>query len=269
MDNAAVKELRVLLRQVQDHLLTADALAGVRQESVGMVDVVTHPTDDSPALNYVLPRRNTAWVPAPAIEAGLHRLHEQGRAPRFQYMEGLFPPQFSDTLAKVGLAATKTLPVYAYKPGFMPPAGVYLPPPVVRLRVEPVKGDRATNRWQRGRDWPRLIDARATATGDDRLQMFRFAANIDRVPSGFACIEVQREAGTAQIVTVALADGATGLHGLLNRLTRAALRHGGKLVFALADGTAATALQALGFTEIGQLKRFAAAPPQKAQDKIP
>src|SRR5690606_38599086 len=53
MDESPVKQHRVMLRQVQEHLLAAHLLLGSLLESAGMVDVVHHPASPLPDLNYV------------------------------------------------------------------------------------------------------------------------------------------------------------------------------------------------------------------------
>lgn len=256
MDDATVKELRVLLRQVQDHLLTVDALAGAQQESAGMVDVVYHPTDPNPTLNYVIPRRNTAWVPTPTIDVGLKQLREHGRGATFQYMEGLFPPQFGETLGKIGLEAFDTLAVYAFRrEGIGKPNATPLPQPATDVPTRAIRADRAASLWAATDGWRRVIDARPTEPTGEALHVKRFAAYRSRKAAGLGRVEILPEGGTAQIVTVALADD-TALYGLLNAAVRSAMRHGGKLVFALANAAAVPALQALQFVEIGQLKRY-------------
>src|SRR5829696_21106 len=103
MDESAVKESRRILRLIQDHILQAHSLLGVEQESAGMVDVLHHPTNRNGDLNYVTPRRNTAWVSGGYVEKGLERLRQLGRTERVQYVEGLFPPLFAKTLRELGL----------------------------------------------------------------------------------------------------------------------------------------------------------------------
>ncbi|NJO54968.1 MAG: hypothetical protein HC829_09190 [Bacteroidales bacterium] len=110
MDEAAVRESRKILRRVQEHLHHAHAGLGARQETVGLVDVLYHPTSTLSSLNYVTPRRSTAWVPSEMINQGLEHLRKLERTPRVQYIEGLFPPLFSKTLFDLGLEADCPLP---------------------------------------------------------------------------------------------------------------------------------------------------------------
>ena len=59
-DDSAIKETRLILRRIQDHLFQAHAAFGAEHQTVGLVDVLHHPTSRLPDLNYVTPRRNTA-----------------------------------------------------------------------------------------------------------------------------------------------------------------------------------------------------------------
>src|SRR5688500_16804452 len=114
MDDSAVKESRVLLRQVQEHLLQAHLALGAHLESAGMVDVMYTLSTTLGELNYVMPRRNTAWVSGGYVEMGLKRLRALQRAPRFHFIEGLFPAQFGETLGKIGLEARFSIPLMVY-----------------------------------------------------------------------------------------------------------------------------------------------------------
>ncbi len=76
MSDAEVKESRVIMRQVQEHLLQAHLRLGSQEEALGFVDVIYHPTNPVGYLNYITPRRNTAWISGKYIENGLDRLRE-------------------------------------------------------------------------------------------------------------------------------------------------------------------------------------------------
>lgn len=103
MSDAAVKESRRVLRLVQEHLLQAQHRLGAKQESIGLVDVIYHPDNKLPGLNYVSPRQKTAWIPAPEVEKGLAFLRNRERTPRVIYIEGLYPPLFAKSLRELGL----------------------------------------------------------------------------------------------------------------------------------------------------------------------
>lgn len=115
MNNAAVKESRRVLRLVEAHLAQIHLNLGVRQESKGLVDVVYHPTNKLPHLNYVSPRKKTAWIPGPEIKNGLQYLRDLGRVPRVYYIEGLYPPLFARTLRELGLVVEREIPLMIYK----------------------------------------------------------------------------------------------------------------------------------------------------------
>lgn len=102
-DSAAFKESRRVLRLVQEHLAHVHLNLGAQQDHIGLVDVIHHPQSRLPYLNYAMPRKNTAWVPGPEIERGLERLRRLERAPRVNYVEGLYPPLFARTLRDLGL----------------------------------------------------------------------------------------------------------------------------------------------------------------------
>ena len=103
MSDAAVKESRRILRRVQEHLSQAHLNLGATAEPIGLVDVVYHPTNPHPRLNYVSPRKNTVWVPTPEIQKGVDRLRVLKRKPRVIYIEGLYPPLFAKSIRDLGL----------------------------------------------------------------------------------------------------------------------------------------------------------------------
>lgn len=119
MQRAAVKESRQVLRQIQDHLYQTHENLGGITEAVDLVDVCYHPTSPLASLNYVTPRRNTAWVASAAIEKGVQHLQSLERVPRVQYIEGLYPPPFAKALLGLGLHVEWELPLMVYlKDGF-------------------------------------------------------------------------------------------------------------------------------------------------------
>jgi len=114
-DSDAVKESRRVLRSIRDHLTIAHRNLGAERQSVGLVDVTYHPDNRSPYLNYVSPRRKTAWIPGPQIEAGIDQLRDHGRTPRVYYFEGLYPPIFAKTLRELGLTVESETALMACK----------------------------------------------------------------------------------------------------------------------------------------------------------
>lgn len=115
MQRTEVKDARVVMRRVDAHLRQRHLALGAQGEAVGFVDVVTHSESDLPALNYVTPRRNTAWVSAKHIEDGLSKLRTKGRRSRVRFAEGLFPPIFAKSLHELGLRLETEMPIMVYK----------------------------------------------------------------------------------------------------------------------------------------------------------
>lgn len=107
-----VKAQRIALRHVEHNRFEADEARGTCHETLNLVIVVYHPSDTAPDLNYVTPRRGTAWVSTSALREGLLRLQELGRSPRFVYLEGLLPPFFRQTLVESGLELMQDDPVF-------------------------------------------------------------------------------------------------------------------------------------------------------------
>lgn len=132
MDDAAIREARRVLRQVHTHMSEAHHHLGAQVEDLGLVEVLHHPSSTLPHLNYVSPRRNTAWIPSPEIEKGLKWLREHDRVARVYYVEGLFPPLFAKSLRELGLSVEREIAIMTYKVeekpdrrSMTPPDGVY------------------------------------------------------------------------------------------------------------------------------------------------
>lgn len=143
MDDAAVKEMRLALRHVQEHLTQAHLRLGAERESLGLVDVIRHPKSKAPYLNYVTPRKSTAWVSSKDVEKGILRLRELERMPRVQYIEGLFLPVFAKTLRDLGLRVEQESPLMLYRP-----ADPIKPPPKPdSVTVLPVSDLRGVEMW--------------------------------------------------------------------------------------------------------------------------
>jgi len=123
MSRAAVKKSRLMLRSISEHLEQAHRNFGAQQKTVGLVDVLYHPHNRAAHLNYVTPRRNTAWIPAPQIEQGLEYLRKLERRARVYYVEGLFLPVFARSLHKLGLQAEQEITLLTYQPKQPLPAG--------------------------------------------------------------------------------------------------------------------------------------------------
>lgn len=150
MNDAEVKAMRQALRQVNEHLAQAHHDLGAQRESVGLADVVFHESSSLPALNYVTPRKNTAWVSGKEIEQGLDRLRALQRQPRVMYIEGLFPPLFARTLHELGLAVSQETPVMLYRPSGEAPVVNPRPEAVFVMTVDDQQGAGIWREVQRG-----------------------------------------------------------------------------------------------------------------------
>ena len=114
MSDPAIAESRRILRRVQTHLAQSQLNLGTTREHDSLVDVVYHPSNYHPLLNYVSPRKNTAWVPGPEIKRGLDRLRELDRTPRVIYIEGLYPPLFAKTIRDLGMVVEQEIALMTY-----------------------------------------------------------------------------------------------------------------------------------------------------------
>lgn len=116
MSDAAVKETRRVLRQVQSHLTQSRLNLGATCDMVGFVEVMHHAQNPLPQLNYVTPRKNTAWVSVKDVEQGLAALHQYNRQQRVEYIDALFPEAFASNLVQIGLEIERETPVLVYQP---------------------------------------------------------------------------------------------------------------------------------------------------------
>lgn len=115
MTRAEVKEARETLRRVETHLRQAHLNMGSIEESSGMVDVIHHPYSHLPTINYITPRRKTAWVSTTYIEQGIDYLRDLGRRARVRFADGLFPPIFGRSLRDLGLSLETENPLMVYR----------------------------------------------------------------------------------------------------------------------------------------------------------
>ncbi len=245
MDDASIKEARTRMRQVQEHLLLAGKAHGAREENVGMVDVIFHPANPLGDLNYVTPRRNTAWVSAGYVEQGLSRLQALGRTPRVRYLEGLFPPAFGQTLLKLGLAHESRTALLAAT--------------VERLSEVPaVHPDTDTGNRRSLREGGTAWDVTAL---DDNGVGFAVAAFRDGALHVSLQVETQPQTGAARIVGFVprqRADSVDLRRALLDAACRTAAQQGCPLLFVLVSDEDAPAYRELGFDDLGALVSYAA-----------
>lgn len=271
MDREAIKESRRVLRRIQDHLLQAHHNLGVQRESLGLVDVLYHPDTTLASLNYVTPRRSTAWVSGEMIEQGLVRLRQLRRTPRVRYIEGLFLPPFAKALRDLGLEAEWELPLMAYlKDGF----GGQVPPPPERgplpdnISIEPVTDERGVQLWWyvwRNAFYDVMTlgveplfagrDLAALETG----QQIDILMNRGGLPVGVARLSIQDD--TAHLLALALMKEVRTPE--LTRLLQAAaleaaLAKGCTLIYAPGETDAERQIaRALGFLDFGSIVGYA------------
>jgi len=271
-DAAEVKESRVILRQVQEHLVHIHINLGAERETVDLVEVFHHPTNPLPNLNYVTPRQKTAWVSASEIKKGLDRLQSLGRAPRVQYIEGLYPPLFAKALRDLKLQVERETPIMAYKvdgvSGHAPPSPANTAPPD-GVSITQVNDQRGIEMW-----WyvwrnafydvltlgvePLFVgrDMAALALG----QQLDFLAYRYGDPVGVARLSIHDD--TAHISALALMKEARTpamTHALQNAVLKAAIDHKAKLIFAPGETEAdRRLLRELGFLDFGSIVCYSA-----------
>lgn len=117
MSQEQIKEARTILRRVEAHLRQSHLDMGAEDEALGFVDVIHHASSSLPSLNYVTPRKNTAWVSSQYIQKGLDTLKDMGRVSRVRFAEGLYPPAFLGSLRELGLKVEAELPIMVFKSG--------------------------------------------------------------------------------------------------------------------------------------------------------
>jgi hypothetical protein len=264
--------MRQTLRQIQDHLGRVHESLGAVRESVGMVTVYHHPTNVLPHLNYVTPRQNTAWVSEAMIQQGLQYLGNLGRAPRVQYIEGLYPPQLAAALRKLDLEVEREIPIMIYKVGGI---GGRVPPPIQPgmlpdgIAIESVQDHRGMEAW-----WyvyrnayydvltlgvePLLVgrDMAALRTGDQVdyiLYRYGFPAGVARVSlygetAHILCIALLREIRTPAMLQLIMRAAARG-----------ALERGARIVFLPGETEGERRMgRELGFLDFGSVVCYAA-----------
>lgn len=115
MNRDEEREYRNILRRIEAHLRQSHLDMGANEESRGFVDVIYHETNQLHTLNYVTPRKNTAWVSGNHIEQGLDALRKKERTGRVRFVEGLYPPIFIRALRELNLRVEEETPIMVYK----------------------------------------------------------------------------------------------------------------------------------------------------------
>lgn len=245
MDDAEVKAARRVLRRVQDHLTQTSLNQGALREQHGLVDVVYHPTNRRPDLNYITPRRSTAWISGKDIAHGLDGLRDQARTPRVTYIEGLFPPLFAKALLDLGLMVEREQTLMAFQPAHDRLPALPTPDGISFDVVSSAQGGALW--WY---VWRNAFFEVVTATADpvfigDDLRQIASGSQIDlvmyryRFPVGVARVSVLAAEGTAQISALALMrEWRTPelLRSLHSEAVRAALARDCSLIFCAVTG---------------------------------
>ncbi len=273
MNSEAVKESRQALRRVQDHLYQAHSSLSAQCESVGLVDVFYHPSSTLPSLNYVTPRRGTAWVSGEMVAQGLARMRQLRRGPRVTYIEGLFPPLFASALAELGLHKAWKLPLMVYrKEGFsgQTPCLPRLGRMPNAITIGPVNDQRGAHLWSTVWHHP---DYRIITLGVEPLlagpdhHVLKQGLWVDLlmqradVPLGLARLSIQGD--VAHVLALALTPEAAApklLRRLLVAIIRTAQAKGCTLIYAPGDSEAEQQMaRALGFRNFGSMVGYTAA----------
>jgi hypothetical protein len=271
MDDAAVKEIRHLLRQAQEHLYLAQINLGAQRETLGLVDVIHHPTNPIPDMNYVSPRRNTAWVAGNFVQQGLNRLTALGRTPRVQYIEGLYPPLFAKTLRDLGLEAERETPLMIYKVGGIPTLTDVSPPPASQVEpegthIEIVSDQRGLELWWyvwRNAFYDVLtLGVEPLVVGRDMAaihmgQQIDILLHRQQFPVGVARVSLQPENHTGHIVALALLREVRSpelIRLLYTTALQTALERGCELIFAPGESEEDRELcRTLNFVDVGSM----------------
>ncbi|MEM6283919.1 MAG: hypothetical protein AAF787_17140 [Chloroflexota bacterium] len=266
------RETRHELRRVQQHLISAQIEMGAQHQTINLVEVVHHPDTPMSSLNYVTPRRKTAWVSAEHVQSGIDFLKQQNRTPRVVYIEGLLPPLFARTLRELGLHVERetTLMVYL-RDGFngeMPPE-THTPRPPYNVRMEVVTDVRGAEAWWyvwKNAHYDVLTlgvepvhvgrNVGAIATG----HQIDIVAYRDTIPFGVARLTIHED--TAHIANVAVFKELRTpdvIHLMYETAIKAALERGCDLVFAPGDNPVEREIvRKIGLIDFGSIVCYSA-----------
>ncbi len=266
------RESKHILRQIQDHLGEMHVKLGALRESVGMVDVFHHPSTNTPNLNYITPRKNTAWVSSTYLQQGIAHLTQNDRLPRVEYIEGLFPPAFARTLRELGLELERETLIMVYKPGGI--AGRSTPPLVERplpdnITVRQVKDQDSSSQWwyvwRNGHYEVLSLGVEPLYVGKDMEAIWQgkqidYILYRDGFPVGVARVSLHKE--TAHISALALLKEMRTpamIQILQTAAIKCALESGAKLVFAPGEEESERRMaRELGFMDFGSIVCYAA-----------
>lgn len=262
---AAVKETRRRLRLVQSHLMQTSINHGANVQSHGFVDVVAHASSAANELNYVTPRKNTAWVSGKEIEHGLDALRAAGRMGRVQYIEGLFPAQFASTLTALNLSVEQEAPLMLLTRDDSKRIFAPLPEGVIINQVTGTEGSAVWWYVWRSAYYDVITQtAPPVAVGMDLYHIssghqIDFVMQRGGVPVGVARLSLNPENATAHIEALALIREARQprlMRALIARVTATAWEQGAALVFSGGQSERDTFREA-GFIDCGSIVWYA------------
>lgn len=266
------RETRQALRDVQRHMLLSQVSMGAEHRTLDRVETVYHPSNPLDSLNYVTPRRKTAWISTEQIENGINFLRERGRTPRVMFIEGLLPPLFARNLSSLNLEVETETPLMVYlRDGLhgQAPPEVKEPSPSPSLRVEIVSDLREVEVW-----WYVWRNAYydVFTLGVEPIFVGRDMASLamgkhidiiiyrENLPFGAARVTVHED--TAHIVTVAIFKEmrTPDLVRLVKQMAMyEALQRGCRLVFAPGETPEERQInRSLGFMDFGSVVCYAA-----------
>lgn len=270
-----LRESRRIMRLIQEHLLQVHEKMGALHEQLGMVEVIHHPTNILADLNYVMPRRNTAWVSGQFIEEGLGFMRSHERLPRVQYIEGLYPPLFARTLRDLGLQPEREIPLMVYAADSpvdaLKPPPITLPSPPDGVNIDQVSNQMGMTAWWyvwRNAMYDVLtLGVEPLALGSDMAALFSgrqldFIAYRHGFPAGVARVSLNDKTGTAHIMALAMLREVRTPD--INRLLLAhavqgALERGYRIVFAPGESESERVVcRELGFMDFGSVVCYAA-----------
>jgi hypothetical protein len=271
-------DVRSTLRRVQAHLLNAQVGLGAEHHTVDLMEVLYHPNNMMGSLNYATPRKKTAWVSANQVKRGLDFLIEHGRTARFQYIEGLYPPEFAKSLGKLNMQVESETPLMIYTmDGEAPAKPVTKPEAPDHVRLKTVHDVREAEVWHyiwKNAHYDVLtLGVEPLYVGRD-MEAIKLGKQIeiiayrDNFPFGVARLTIHDD--TAHIVgTAILKEMRTPQYTKM--MTQAALYEalqvGCNLVFTSGEfDEERTVNRELGFLDFGSIVCYAAKPdPQTSQ----
>jgi hypothetical protein len=240
MDDA-VKETKNILRLVQEHLTELRRQQGALSEQANQVDIFYHPTSTLPELNMLTLRKNTAWVSPKELAAGFEKLRRHQRNVRIEYLDGLYPPRFGETLQQLGLVLERSTALLVYQTGAK---SFKVPAALDGVHISPVNDAQGGALWWYV--WRNSYYDVVTTTADpvfigQDLRKISEGTQIDlvmyryRLPVGVVRVNLHKTNKTAQIVAMTIMKeirSEASVWLLLSHAVQAAIKQGCTFIFA-------------------------------------